>query len=79
MTAPSHIKKYGYRPEEVASALGSVQLFRMVVRLGWLKPVVQRKKLTLFDSGDVARVWARILAGDDPWTAVANPAGKTTR
>ncbi|MFZ4779177.1 MAG: hypothetical protein ACOYM3_27765, partial [Terrimicrobiaceae bacterium] len=59
--------KYGYRPEEVASALGSVQLFRVVVRLGWLKPVIQRKKLTLFDSGDVARVWGRIIAGDDPW------------
>lgn len=79
MAAPLHIKKYGYRPEEVASSLGSVQLFRIVVQLGWLKPVIQRKKITLFDSGDVARVWGRILAGEDPWSALANPTGKPTR
>ena len=57
----------GVRPEEVAVVLGSVQLFRAIVSKGWLRPVIQRHKLTLFDSGDVAKCWVRILNGEDPF------------
>ena len=35
-----------------------------MVQAGWLRPVVQRHKLTLFDAGEVTRAWARILAGE---------------
>ena len=58
--------QYGLRPPQVAEALGSPEIARRVVFHGWLKPVLQQKKLTLFDSGDVAQVWQRIRAGEIP-------------
>ena len=33
---------------------------------GWIAPVVRRHKITLFDAGDVAKCWARILNGEVP-------------
>lgn len=60
--------KLGLRPDEVASALGSVQLLRAMVAARWIRPVIQRHKLTLYDSWDVARAWSRILNGEDPFT-----------
>ena len=54
------------RPHEAAFALGSEKLFMEVVAAGWILPVVQRHKLTLYDAGDVAKVWARILRGENP-------------
>ena len=61
------IQQLGLRPEDVAEVLGSVQLFRVMVDKGWLRPVIQRHKLTLFDAGDVAKAWCRILNGEDPF------------
>lgn len=58
--------KYGMRPGDVDEALGSQKLREEVVAAGWLKPVIQRHKLTLYNAADVARVWARILAGELP-------------
>jgi hypothetical protein len=58
--------KLGYRPEETAFILGSVQLFDEMVAAKWLKPVVSRHKLLLFDRGDISRAWARILNGEEP-------------
>lgn len=58
--------KLGYRPEETAFVLGSVQLFDEMVAAKWLKPVVSRHKLLLFDHGDISRAWARILNGEEP-------------
>ena len=64
------LPKYGMRPPEAAYAIGSEKLFGECVDAGWIVPVVQRHKLTLFDAGDVAKVWARILAGETPETKV---------
>lgn len=61
----THVQ-YGLRPPQVAEALGSPEIFRRVVFHGWLTPVLQQKKLTLFDSGDVAKVWQRIRNGEVP-------------
>jgi len=58
--------KLGYRPEETAFVLGSVQLFDEMVAGGWLKPVVNRHKLQLFDRGDISRAWVRVLNGEEP-------------
>ena len=58
--------QYGLRPPQVAEALGSPEIARRVVFHGWLKPVLQQKKLTLFDSGDVALCWERIKNGEVP-------------
>jgi hypothetical protein len=58
--------KFGLRPEEFSTAVGSVQLAKEMQNAGWIKPVVQRHKLVLFDAGDVARCWARILSGELP-------------
>ena len=60
------IPKFGMRPEEVDYALGSRKLKEEMVSAGWLTPVIQRHKMTIFDSGEVARAWARILAGETP-------------
>ncbi|MEQ1858526.1 MAG: hypothetical protein ABMA13_01170 [Chthoniobacteraceae bacterium] len=58
--------KLGLRPDEGAQAVGSKQLFTEMVAAGWIAPVVQRHKLTIYDRGDVAKAWARILAGEQP-------------
>ena len=66
-TGHSAMTKLGLRPDEVASALGSVQLLRAMITAGWIRPVIQRHKLTLYDAGDVARAWSRILNGENPF------------
>ena len=58
--------KYGFRPQEAAFALGSEKLLEECVEAGWLKPIIQRHKLTLYDRGHIASCWARILAGEMP-------------
>ena len=63
---PHSLPKFGLRPGEAAFALGSPKILEECVEGGWLKPIIQRHKLTLFDAGDVARCWARILAGEVP-------------
>jgi hypothetical protein len=58
--------KYGFRPTEAAFALGSEKLLDECVAAEWIKPVVKRHKLTLYDRGDIASCWSRILAGEMP-------------
>ncbi|HEY6183298.1 MAG TPA: hypothetical protein VIW67_13705 [Terriglobales bacterium] len=58
--------KLGFRPDEVVEVLGSQQMFDEMLRANWLRPVVRRHKLMLFDKGDVHRAWARILNGEQP-------------
>jgi hypothetical protein len=62
---PSNVK-YGFRPPEAADALGSEKLLAECVTAGWIKPVLKRHKLTLYDRADIATCWARILAGELP-------------
>ena len=58
--------KYGYRPPEAADLLGSKQLLAECVAAGWIKPVIQRKKMTLFAGVHLTVCWARILDGEMP-------------
>lgn len=58
--------KLGLRPKEFSAAVGSEALARAMVSAGWIKPVVQRKRLTLYDRSDVERCWRRIRAGETP-------------
>jgi len=58
--------KLGFRRDEAAAAVGSVQLLDDMQRANWITPVVNRHKLVLFDRGDIQRAWARILAGEIP-------------
>jgi len=58
--------KYGFRPPEAAHALGSEKLLAECVLAGWIKPVLKRHKLTLYDRADIAQCWTRILAGEVP-------------
>ena len=62
----SNAVKYGYRPPEAADALGSAKLLAECVAAGWIKPVVQRHKLTLYDRAAIASCWGRILSGEMP-------------
>lgn len=59
-------QKHGYRKDQAAEALGSVELFRECVAAGWLVPVVKRKRLTIYDGADIATCWAKIRKGDVP-------------
>jgi hypothetical protein len=58
--------KLGFRPEEAAFIVGSPQLWQEMVAAGWVRPVVHRHKLLLYDRGDISRAWARILSGEQP-------------
>jgi hypothetical protein len=64
--ATHSLKKLGLRPDDVDFMFSSRALREEMVNAGWLKPVIQRHKLTVFDSGEVHRAWARILAGETP-------------
>ncbi|MDC3255079.1 hypothetical protein OAV21_01615 [bacterium] len=59
-------ERLGLRPPEVVRILGSEQIFHEVCEVGWLQPVVQRHRLTLYDANAVKRVWRRIVSGEDP-------------
>ena len=59
-------EKYGLRQNEVIERVGSVQLYRQMRAAHWLKPVINQHKLVLFDAGDVAKAWSRIVAGEKP-------------
>jgi hypothetical protein len=63
---PSNTIKFALRPPEAAYALGSEKLLTECVDAGWIKPIVKRHKLTLYDRGDIASCWARILGGEVP-------------
>ena len=58
--------KLGFRTDEATFVLGSSQLFAEMVAAQWIKPVVNRHKLQLFDRGDLSRAWARVLNGEEP-------------
>jgi hypothetical protein len=58
--------KYGFRPPEAAEVLGSEKLLAECVTAGWIKPVIKRHKLTLYDRADIASCWTRLLAGEVP-------------
>lgn len=57
---------FGVRRSNLPDTFGSEELTRRVIFHGWLKPVIQQPKLTLFDTGDVAQVWQRIRNGEVP-------------
>jgi hypothetical protein len=54
------------RIEAVAMLGGSRRLFDEMVAAGWLKPILSRHRLVLFDAGDVAKCHARIRNGEEP-------------
>ena len=58
--------KYGFRPPEAAEVFGSEKLLAECVTAGWIKPVIKRHKLTLYDRADIASCWSRIPAGEVP-------------
>ncbi len=58
--------KLGLRPEEAAEVLGSEQLFRELVEAGWITPVIQRNRLTLYDRAQLSAAWLRVVAGEEP-------------
>jgi hypothetical protein len=58
--------KLGYRPDEAAQVVGSEQLLNEMVAAQWLKPKIQRHKMTLYDYSDIAKCWARICKGEIP-------------
>jgi len=64
----NHIIKLGYRPGDVADALGSKSLYTACVKAGWLTPIVSRHKLVLFDSEDVRGCYKRLRAGESPFS-----------
>jgi len=59
------LPRYGLRPPQLAETFSSPEIARRVA-YHWLKPVIQQKKLTLYDSGDVAAAWQRIRNGEMP-------------
>lgn len=58
--------KLAYRPDEAAEVLGSEVLFKECVAAKWIKPKVQRHKLTLYDFSEIANCWKRICGGELP-------------
>jgi hypothetical protein len=55
---------YGVNFEMFGAIVGSPDLATRMRKAGWIKPVCQ--KPVLFDTGDIAKCWARIKEGDSP-------------
>lgn len=51
----------GMRLEQVVERIGSDEVVVLMRRAEWLKPVVQGKRLTLFDRENVRSAWYRFL------------------
>ncbi len=53
------------RPEQATLILGSVELLHDLVGAGWLRPVISRKRLTLYSLTDLQGCVARLEAGEN--------------
>lgn len=58
--------KLGIRRDELGELLGSEQLAREMIADGWLTPILEEHKLTLFALADVAKAFARLTHGQRP-------------
>lgn len=56
--------KLGVSTEEAGNMVGSDAIFREMVSAKWLKPVVDRHRLRLFDRADVVACWGRLKDGE---------------
>lgn len=54
------------RPADAAAYIGGEGMLNRFVRAGWLRPVVQRKKLTLYRRDDLDLCCSRLDTGDFP-------------
>lgn len=52
------------RPDQAALILGSVELVDDLLAAGWLRPVISRKRLTLYSLVDLQGCVARLQAGE---------------
>lgn len=57
----------GLRPTEAAAAVGSKPLLQQMLAANWIKPVIQKHKLTLYDRNDIAHCWERLKNGETPY------------
>jgi hypothetical protein len=54
------------RRDQAALRVGAAQLFTLMEKFKWIKPVVHKHRMTLFDSRDVERCIERIANGEYP-------------
>lgn len=55
------IEPVALRPEDAANMMGmSERTLRVCVKAGWVKPVIQGNRMTLFEPGDIRALWNRI-------------------
>lgn len=52
--------------DEASEYVGSPQLFRDMRKAGWVKPFVEKHKMTLFDRSMLEKAYARCVAGEVP-------------
>lgn len=56
-----------YRRQDAIVMLGgSRRLFDEMVAAAWLRPALQRHRVTLYSAGDIAKCAARLINGDEP-------------
>ena len=54
------------RPQDAGAYVGYAILLERMVKAGWLKPVVHRRKMILYDIRDLDRACDRIASGEFP-------------
>jgi len=54
------------RPDDAARYVGGEGMLKRFVEAGWLRPVVQRKRLTLYRLVDLDACCSRLDAGEFP-------------
>ncbi len=54
------------RPDEAARYVGGEGMLKRFVEAGWLRPIVQRKRLTLYRLADLDVCCSRLDAGEFP-------------
>jgi hypothetical protein len=54
------------RPNDAADYVGGEGMLKHFVKAGWLEPVVQRKRLTVYRRADLDACCSRLDAGEFP-------------
>jgi hypothetical protein len=60
------------RRDQATLRVGAAQLFILMERHKWIKPVLRKHRMTLFDSYDVDRCIERVANGEYPGAAGAS-------
>lgn len=62
---------HGVPLELFGAQVGSIDLAKTMIKAGWIQPVIKN----LYDTGQIAKCWVRILKGENPYADLKKRTG----